>query len=182
MYDLGIGMATAAKIELETIERYRLKLRYKVAYHLGGFCPDIEDIVQETLARFLRAREEDKIRNPDSMSAFLSGVCNNVIQEYRRRIWKEPSMETETLPGKGWVAPEAQAFEMREVISATLAELSSRDQEILRTFYLEEKEKEEICRSLHMTDSQFRVALFRAKDRFRHAYGHWVKRPEDKRH
>ncbi|MCW5978643.1 MAG: sigma-70 family RNA polymerase sigma factor [Bryobacteraceae bacterium] len=175
-------MASAAKIEPETLERYRVRLRYKVAYHLGGFCPDIDDIVQETLARFLRAYEEDKIRNPENAPAFLSGVCNNVILEYRRRIWKEPVMEPGMLPSKGWVSPEAEAIEMREAISVALAELSSRDQHLLRAFYLQEKTKEEICRALKMTDPQFRVALFRAKDRFRNVYKEWLKRMEGKRH
>jgi RNA polymerase sigma-70 factor (ECF subfamily) len=177
-----IDMATAANIEPETIERYRLKLRYKVAYHLGSFCPDIDDIVQETLTRFLRAVEDDKIRNLESAAAFLSGICNNVIQEYRRRIWKEPTVETDSLPNPGWVPPEAQVLEMREIISVTLAQLSERDQEILRAFYLEERSKEEICISLSMTNAQFRVALFRAKDRFRSAYHQGLKRKTGKRH
>jgi RNA polymerase sigma factor (sigma-70 family) len=175
-------MATAANIEPQTIERYRLKLRYKVAYHLGGFCPDIDDIVQETLARFLRALEEDRIRNLDNVPAFLSGICNNVIQEYRRRIWRETPVEPESMPGGGWVPPEAQVLEMREIISVTLAELSNRDRELLTAFYLAERSKEEICQSLGMTDTQFRVALFRAKDRFRSAYRKSLKRSHDDRH
>jgi RNA polymerase sigma-70 factor (ECF subfamily) len=105
-----------------------------------------------------------------------------VIQEYRRRIWKEPTVETDSLPNPGWVPPEAQVLEMREIISVTLAQLSERDQEILRAFYLEERSKEEICISLSMTNAQFRVALFRAKDRFRSAYHQGLKRKTGKRH
>jgi DNA-directed RNA polymerase specialized sigma24 family protein len=45
-------MASAAQLAPEVLESYRVRLRYKVSYHLGGFCPDVEDIVQETLARF----------------------------------------------------------------------------------------------------------------------------------
>jgi DNA-directed RNA polymerase specialized sigma24 family protein len=66
--------------------------------------------------------------------------------------------------------PEADLLEAQDAIAAVLQELSSRDYAILHAFYLEEKSKEEICRELSLTDLQFRVALFRAKDRFRQAW------------
>ena len=59
---------------------------------------------------------------------------------------------------------------MRESIDNGLAELADRDQAVLRALYLEGKEKDEICREWHMSDAQFRVVLFRAKERFRRAY------------
>jgi DNA-directed RNA polymerase specialized sigma24 family protein len=59
---------------------------------------------------------------------------------------------------------------MRDAIDTGLAELAERDRMILRCLYLEGKDKEEICREWRMTDSQFRVVLFRAKERFRRAY------------
>ena len=89
------------KLEPETIDRYRRKVRYKVCYHLGSFCQDVEDVVQETLARFLRAIQDDKVRNPESVGAFLSGICNNVILEYRRRFWKEPSTDLDSELDRG---------------------------------------------------------------------------------
>ncbi len=59
---------------------------------------------------------------------------------------------------------------MRDAIDNGLAELAERDRAILRALYLEGKEKEDICREWGMTDAQFRVVLFRAKERFRRAY------------
>ena len=82
----------------DILERYRLKLRYKVCYHLGSFCPDVDDVVQETFTRFLRILQDQKIRNPESTGALLNGICNHVIQEYRRGIWKEPVVDPETVP------------------------------------------------------------------------------------
>lgn len=159
----------------QTLERYRLKLRYKVSHHLGGFCPDIEDVVQETLTRFLSALRDDKIRNPESTGAFLSGICNNVVLEYRRRLWKEPSGDDEPARRDPADASPADLLEMRDAIGAALAELSERDQEILRAFFLQEKSKDEICRAMDLSDGQFRVALFRAKDRFRKIYRRGMK-------
>ena len=177
-------MECAPEISPEAIERYQRKLRYKVCYHLGSFCPDVDDIVQETLSRFLRARNEGKIRKPDSTGALLSGICNNVIHEYHRRLWREPPAESGpafspragTASRSPAVAPEAELIELRDAIGAALAQLSARDREILRGFFLQEKTKAEICESLALTDGQFRVALFRAKDRFRRAYRQDLKR------
>lgn len=154
----------------QTLEGYRLKLRYKVCYHLGGFCPDVEDVVQETLTRFVSALRDKKIHNPASVGAFLSGICNNVILEYRRRLWREAISEPEFAAHPALVPPEADALELRDDISAALAQLSDRDCEILRAFFLEERDKDEICRSTGLSDNQFRVALFRAKERFRKIY------------
>lgn len=164
------------EFDSEALERYRLKLRYKVSYHLGGFCPDVEDVVQETLTRFVSALKDNKIHNPASTGAFLSGVCNNVILEYRRRLWRENPPETETPAPTPLMPPEADALELRDAVSEALRQMSDRDSELLRAFFLQEKDKDEICRSTGLSDTQFRVALFRAKDRFRKIYRQGLKR------
>jgi RNA polymerase sigma-70 factor (ECF subfamily) len=158
------------ELDPETIDRYRRKVRYKVCYHLGSFCQDVEDVVQETVTRFLGAIQDGKVRNPESLGAFLSGICNNVILEYRRRLWKEPLSDSDSNPPEAMVPPEAELLDLREAIDAALAQLPKRDRDILRAFFLQEKSKDEICDSMGLSDVQFRVALFRAKDRFRKIY------------
>ena len=156
-----------------TLERLRLKLRYKVLYHVGHNCPDVDDIVQETLTRFVRAEKQSQIRNnADDFGAFVNGVCRNVILEYRRRVRREPLADPDIPVRDSAVRPDAEVFEMRQAIDQGLAELAERDRKILRSLYLEGKEKEEICREWSMSDAQFRVVLFRAKERFRRAYPH----------
>lgn len=159
-----------------TVERLRLKLRYKVLYHVGNGCPDVDDIVQESLLRFLRAEQRKSIRNTGEMGAFLNGVCRNVILEYRRRTRREPIADPDIpIPDPG-IRPEADLLEMRDAIDNSLAVLAERDRSILRALYLEGKDKDEICQERGMTDAQFRVVLFRAKERFRRLYGPEMKR------
>ena len=159
-----------------TIDRLRLKLRYKVLYHLGRGCADVDDLVQESLVRFFRAEQRKLIRNTEEFGAFLNGVCRNVILEYRRRRRREPPLDPEVpIPDPG-VRPDADIFELRNAIDNGLAELAERDRAILRALYLEGHEKEEICREWGMTDAQFRVVLFRAKERFRRVYDTEMKR------
>lgn len=157
-------------IDEATIERLRLKLRYKVLYHVGHNCADVDDLVQESLARFIRAGQRRQIRNTEEFGAFLNGVCRNVILEYRRRVHREPVSDQEIEIPERFVRPEADILEMREAIDNGLAELAERDRAILRALYLEGKEKDDICTEWNMTDAQFRVVLFRAKERFRRAY------------
>jgi RNA polymerase sigma-70 factor, ECF subfamily len=159
-----------------SIDRLRLKLRYKVLYHVGHNCADVDDLVQESLVRFFRAEQRQLIRNTEEFGAFLNGVCRNVILEYRRRIRREPTMDPETpIPDLG-VRPEAEILEMRDAIDNGLKELAERDRMILRSLYLEGKEKEDICQEWGMSDAQFRVVLFRAKERFRRVYNAEMKR------
>ena len=158
------------------IDHLRLKLRYKVLYHVGHNCADVDDLVQETLVRFFRAEQRQIIRNTDELGAFLNGVCRNVILEYRRRMRREPTLDPDTpIPDSG-IRPEADTLELRDAIDNGLKELAERDRMILRSLYLEGKEKEQICRDWGMSDAQFRVVLFRAKERFRRAYNTEMKR------
>ena len=73
------------------------------------------------------------------------------------------------IPDAG-VRPDAEILELRDAIDNGLKELAERDRAVLRSLYLEGSEKEEICREWGMSDAQFRVVLFRAKERFRRAY------------
>jgi len=158
-------------------DRLRLKLRYKVLYHVGHNCPDVDDLVQETLVRFFRAEQRQTIRNnSEEFGAFLNGVCRNVILEYRRRVRREPFLDPDMPIPDTAIRPEAEILEMRDAIDNGLSELAERDRMILRSLYLEGKDKEDICRDWGMTDAQFRVVLFRAKERFHRVYSAELKR------
>jgi RNA polymerase sigma-70 factor (ECF subfamily) len=164
------------------LERLRLKLRYKVLYHVGHTCADVDDLVQESLARFIRAEQRQQIRNTEEFGAFLNGVCRNVILEYRRRARREPALDQDiALPETG-VRPDAEIYEMRQAIDHGLAELAERDRAILRALYLDGKEKDAICREWNMSDAQFRVVLFRAKERFRRVYTSEMKQSSGSKH
>ena len=154
----------------EEVEQLRPRLRFKIAYEVGFFCPDVDDIAQETLTRLLIALKSDKVRNTAGLGAFLNGVCRNVISEYRRRsIRDEPVPETMPEPTANSLAA-SDLFEMREAIARGMEQLSARDRQVLVAYYLEEKTKDEILGVTGLTDENFRVVLCRAKERFRNIY------------
>jgi RNA polymerase sigma-70 factor (ECF subfamily) len=151
----------------DELDQLRRRLRFKVRYDIGFYCPDVEDIVQETLTRYVTATQEGKIRNSAAGGAFVYGICRNVISEYRRRnLREEPMPEVAPEPAPKTL-PEADLFELRQAVAAGLEQLSERDRRILRAFYLEEKSKEEILKQTGLTEENFRVVLCRAKERFR---------------
>ena len=169
-------------LSAEDLDKFRLKLRFKVAYEVGFACPDVDDIVQETIARFLAAVQNETVRNTEAASAFLNGVCRNVIMEYRRRAMRDEPMPELVPEPPGKRLSEVDLLELREAISHGLAQLGERDRRVLRAFYLEEKTKEEILSQTGLTDQNFRVILFRAKEKFRAIYLQQTKHRAASRH
>ena len=56
----------------------------------------------------------------------MSGVCRNVILEYRRRRNREPLQDSDAPLPDVAIQPEADTFELRNAIDAGLAELAER--------------------------------------------------------
>jgi RNA polymerase sigma-70 factor, ECF subfamily len=166
----------------EELEKLRPKVRFKVCYDVGFFCPDVDDIVQEALMRFMLAARQDKIHNIAALGAFLNGICRNVVSEYRRRNMRDEPMPEVVPEPPGRSIPESELFEMREAIEQGIQQLSERDRRVLRAFYLEEKSKDEILRQTGMTDENFRVVLCRAKERFRQIYLELTQHRGESRH
>jgi RNA polymerase sigma-70 factor (ECF subfamily) len=166
----------------EDLEKLRPRLRFKVGYEVGFYCPDVDDIVQEAMLRGMQAMQAQKIQNQEAVGAFLNGVCRNVISEYRRRNARdEPMPEVMPEPPRKAI-PDSDLFDLRQAIAQGLEQLSERDRRILRSFYLEEKSKEEILKQTGMSDENFRVVLCRAKERFRAIYVEQTKHPGPSRH
>ena len=132
----------------------------------------IEDIRQETLLRVLRAVQAPLgIREPERLGAFVNSVCNNVLLEFLRSDKRhrptedEPDARPEDTPSD----PEAELMsrERKELVRRILEELPSRDRQILRALFLEERDKDEICAEFGVDRGYLRVLLHRAKNQFR---------------
>ena len=164
------------------LQQLTLKLRAKVRYHLGGYCPDVDDIVQESMARWIRAENEGKIDRPENPGSFLSGVCNHVISEYRRRVWRDPegSEELDQRPSPG--LSQAEDLEIRDAVASALSQLMERDCRILTDLYLHSKTPEEVCAEHNIPQAHLRVVVFRAKARFREIYTQQVKHKDGPSH
>lgn len=60
--------------------------------------------------------------------------------------------------------------QIKHRVRQVLEELPERDRQLLQAFFLEEKEKDEVCREFGVDRDYLRVLLHRAKDKFRLLY------------
>jgi RNA polymerase sigma-70 factor (ECF subfamily) len=147
----------------------RIKLRARA---IGS--DKVEDLMQDTFIRTIAAvRKEGGVRRPEHFGAFVNSICNNVLLEYYRSLGKNRQMDDthKEIPGKaldleGMMVSKQCSERVRKI----LWELPARDRELLRAVFLEEKEKDTICREIGVDRDYLRVLLHRAKDKFNAAY------------
>jgi RNA polymerase sigma-70 factor (ECF subfamily) len=135
----------------------------------------IEDVRQETFARvFVALRGEGSIRQPERLGAFVNSICNNVLLEHYRASSRHSSLEDEeekdfpatTIDIVGAVAAKQMEAKVREI----LEELPEKDRRILREIFLEERDKDEVCRDFGVDRDYLRVLVHRAKQSFKSLY------------
>jgi len=133
-----------------------------------------EDIKQETFVRVLKAlRSENAIREPDRLGAFVNSVCNNVLMEFYRSSSRTeqadentPDPPDRTIDLEGFLVTKQTCQQVRRI----LQQLPAKDKRLLRALFLEERDKDEICREFGVDREYFRVLLHRAKESFKTMY------------
>jgi RNA polymerase sigma-70 factor (ECF subfamily) len=132
----------------------------------------IEDIRQETFLRvFVTLRRKQGLQHPERLGAFVNSVCNNVFLEYLRSRPSASIDDEGNAPDPPDTRDDAETTlvyeEHKKVVEQVLAELPRKDERILRTVLLDERDKEEVCADLKVSRENLRVLLHRAKLRFR---------------
>ncbi|HEX6805496.1 MAG TPA: sigma-70 family RNA polymerase sigma factor [Terriglobales bacterium] len=134
---------------------------------------DIEDVRQETFVRvFAALRKEQGIREPERIGAFVNAVCANVLRERYRLPSGEPLEDGHAeIPDKGVDMIDVIAFKQtQEKVREILEELPERDRRIIREIFIEERDKDDVCRDYGVNRDYLRVLLHRAKKAFKSQY------------
>jgi len=133
----------------------------------------IEDVRQETFARFYVALREGKILHPERLGSFVNSVCNNVLLEHYRAAARHSSLDDDqkdlrasAIDLLGALAAKETEKKVREILD----QLSERDRRLLREVFLEERDKDEVCRDFGVDREYLRVLLHRAKQSFKSLY------------
>jgi RNA polymerase sigma-70 factor, ECF subfamily len=134
----------------------------------------IEDVRQETFARVFAALRSGKLRQPDRLGAFVNSMCNNVLLEQYRSSSRDASLEDEeeqdfpavNIDVVGAIAAKQMGKKVREI----LEEMPERDRRLLKEVFLEERDKDEVCRDFGVDRDYLRVLLHRAKQSFKSIY------------
>ena len=130
----------------------------------------IDDVRQETLLRVLRNLRNGVIEHPERFGAYVNAVCSNVLLEFFRRDsrWsqfpeEEPEFESSETDGESTMMEEQR----RDMVRQALAELAPKDRQLLHRIFLDEEDKDAVCREFNVTREHLRVLLHRARGRLR---------------
>lgn len=132
----------------------------------------VEDARQETFVRVLTAlKQRGGLARAETLGAFVNSVCNNVLFElYRSEKRHAPPPEDPPEPADP-VGADAEsglmAADEREQVRRALERLPAKEQELLRWLFLEERDKDDVCRELKIGRDYLRVLLFRARTHLR---------------
>ncbi len=131
----------------------------------------VEDVRQETFLRvFYVLRHGRGLASPEKLGAFVYGVCNNVLSEHYRAATRHTPLPEGGLDAReSGPDPEAEFVneERKRDVRRILEKLPAKDSQILRLIFIEERDKDEVCRIFQVNRNYLRVLLHRAKNRFR---------------
>jgi RNA polymerase sigma-70 factor, ECF subfamily len=135
----------------------------------------IEDVRQETFARVLASlRKEGTLRHPERLGAFVNTVCNNVLFEYYRSSSRVQSLDEEGQPEPPATGLDAlgivTARQLKDKVREILVDLPERDRSLLKAVFLDERDRDDVCRERGVDREYLRVLLHRAKQTFKAEY------------
>jgi RNA polymerase sigma-70 factor, ECF subfamily len=131
----------------------------------------VEDLRREVFIRVIAAvRKEGGVRQPDQFGAFVNSICNNVLHEHYQssRNQQINAAAHQEIPDmvldlEGMLVSNQFSERVRKILSA----LPARDRDLLRAVFLEEKDKDTVCRDMGVDRNYLRALLHRTKDKFK---------------
>ena len=158
--------------ETEMVERYSRGLRFLLRRKTRDATLS-EDFLQETWAIALVKIRDNGLDNPGRLAGYLCGIANNLALGERRRVNRQrTSVNSEIVA----LIPDESSNPFRHASRAELCNQvrdllddlkKERDREILKRFYVQEEDKESICKRLDVDGLHFNRVLYRARQRLK---------------
>jgi len=135
------------------------------------------DILQDAAVTTLEKLRRGEIAHPENLGGYLYRVALNHLRNHRRKDRSASSSADalDELPASGsdpdWEsvgAPQWATAARRMLADMPVA----RDREVLVRFYLDDEDREKICRELELSEEHFNRVIFRARNRFRELVEH----------
>ena len=174
--NVDVRSADRAAVSKSTIESLILKnyagLRLLLRRRTGD--PDVAaDLLNEAVCITWEKWQENKIEQPEQIAGYIFQVALNLLRNRRRAMGERPgaradnarldALADDTTATDTWVERQIAARVKRVITSMN----TPRDRLILTRFYLEEEDKESICRDLNLDALQFDKVLHRARGRLK---------------
>lgn len=154
----------------ELYRQFYRGVRFYLYRQLGP--QDLEDKVHDTFLIVVQAIRKGDLREPDRLMGFVRTIVRRQVAAHIDRAVQTRRDRVALELGAGVLDsrsnPEVSAIskEREMIVESVLRGISRRDREILTRFYLMEETQEQICRSMNLSETQFRLLKSRAKARF----------------
>lgn len=131
------------------------------------------DILNQAIVTSLEHIRAGRIADPSLIAGYVFQVAMNQMRNHRRKMAERSERRADpdtvdTLPDLQVSADDgiepAIAGRVRSLVQSLP---TARDREIVKRFYLDEEEKESICRDLRLSALHFDKVIFRARQRMR---------------
>jgi RNA polymerase sigma-70 factor, ECF subfamily len=130
------------------------------------------DILQDAAVTTLEKLRNGEIANPENVGGYLYRVALNHLRNHRR---KDRSAVSTSDDIESLASPDSEVDwnligrpQWTAAVRRVLGELpTARDRDLLTRFYLQDEDKDHICRELDLTEEHFNRVIFRARNRFR---------------
>ncbi len=132
---------------------------------------DFEDRMHDIFLVVVEAIRDGRLREAEALTSYIHGVARlstyssiGVQVRHRRmssslRYWVKKKSEM------GTPEDEIEHRQRVQLMREMLASLSDKERNVLTRFYLREQSKEQICKEMELTETQFRLTKSRAKQR-----------------
>lgn len=143
--------------------------------HLTRRTGDVQvaaDLLNEAICTTWEKWAAGRIEHPRQIVGYIFQVALNLLRNHKRLISERPEKRVDVTACEALTSSAAADDAVEGHIAARVKELirsmgSVRDRTILVRFYLDEQDRESICRELQITPAQFAKVLHRARTRLR---------------
>ena len=131
------------------------------------------DILNQAACTAWEKWQTGQVRRPEEIGGYIFQVAMNLLRNRRRKVAERADRRVDSevlghLPADAHQTDRWLEKKMAARVKRMLQELNSpRDREILVRFYLQEEEKDAICRDLALEPDQFDKVLHRARSRLK---------------
>jgi RNA polymerase sigma-70 factor (ECF subfamily) len=129
---------------------------------------DVDELVQETMLRFVQALRAGSINDADRMGGFVLGICRNLAREgartaeRRAELWAQYESALASLQDE----PELAAYQLAQ-LEDCLSQMTQRSRDVLRHAYVDGHSAAEIGDRMALTEGNVRVVRHRALEALR---------------
>jgi len=155
--------------ESEFVRRFERGVRALVRRHCRPGDPIVDDLVQDVLTGVIERLRAGAIHDSGALAGYVQAAAvYATTAEYRRRRPTQSDATIENLADTDSPTARLEATQLSTALRTLLAEMPvARDREILARFYLDEQDKDDVCRALEIDPAHFHRVVFRARERFR---------------